>query len=207
MEKLVYLIVGAALTWAFYFVQRRVERRGEVDAIERHQKLLALMRGLETAETDLDELRRFEHRLLGRAETAARIADSYFSKAEEVARHAREEEGGVDAIDHEATQAFRRVDAELGELVAHLRRQLDGEALHTFEQAHARWLDYRERYARFIASSYSGGALRPLIHAVTLESVTLAWISELEMQLGDEDEDGEGEDAGDTVEGEAGTGA
>ncbi|AWV08653.1 lysozyme inhibitor LprI family protein [Marilutibacter maris] len=206
MEKLVYLIVGAALTWAFYFVQRRVERRGEVDAIERHQKLLALMRGLETAETDLDELRRFEHRLLGRAETAARIADSYFSKAEEVARHARDVEG-VDAIDHEAAQAFRRVDAELGELVVHLRRQLDGEALHTFEQAHARWLDYRERYARFIASSYSGGALRPLIHAVTLESVTLAWISELEMQLGDEDEDGEGEDGGDATEPEVEAGA
>lgn len=200
MEKLLYLIVGAALTWAFYFVQRRVERRGEVDAIERHQKLLALMRGLETAETSLDELRRFEHRLLGRAETAARIADNYFSKAEEVARHAREDEAPVNAIDHEATLAFRRTDAELDCVVAHLRRQLDGEALHTFEQAHARWLDYRERYARFIAASYSGGALRPLIHAVTLESVTLAWISELELQLGDEDEDIDGEDGGDPAE-------
>lgn len=200
MEKLLYLIVGAALTWAFYFIQRRVERRGEVDAIERHQKLLALKQGMETAETSLDELRRFEHRLLGRAETAARIADNYFSKAEEVARHAREDDTAVDAIDHEARLAFRRADAELDGLVEHLRRQLDGEALHTFEQAHARWLDYRERYARFIATSYSGGALRPLIHAVTLESVTLAWISELELQLGDEDEEIDGEDGGDPAE-------
>ncbi|QDH68934.1 lysozyme inhibitor LprI family protein [Marilutibacter alkalisoli] len=188
VEKLVYLIVGALLTWAFYFIQRRVERRGTVDAIERHRKLLALQQDLKNAETSLDELRRFEHRLIGRAEIAARIADNYFTKAEELARHTREDDTASD-IDREAIAAFRRANAELEQLVAHLRQQLDGESLHDFEKAHARWLDYRERYARFIATSYSGGALRPLIHAVTLESVTLAWISELEMQLGDEDED------------------
>lgn len=202
MEQLIYLIVGAALTWAFYFIQRRVERRRSVDAIERHQMLLALKQGLETAETSLEDLRRFEHRLLGRAETAVRVADTWFSKAEEVARHAREDDTSAGVIDREAVQAFRQADAELDRLVAHLRQQLDGEALQTFEQAHAYWLDYRERYARFIAASYSGGALRPLIHAVTLESVTLAWINELETQLGDEDEelDGEGEEDGDAVE-------
>jgi hypothetical protein len=46
------------------------------------------------------------------------------------------------------------------------------------------WLTFRERYARFIAQSYSAGAIQPLIHAVTLESVTAAWIAELETQLG-----------------------
>ncbi len=199
MEQIIYLIVGAALTWTFYFVQRRVERRRSVDAIDRHQRLLALMQGLETADTSLEDLRRFEHRLLGRAETAARIADSYFTKAEEVARQAREVEGAVHGIDHEALQAFKQADGELARLVAHLRQQLDGESLQTFEEAHARWLDYRGRYARFIAASYSGGALRPLIHAVTLESVTQAWISELEMQLGDEDTDMDAEAEGDEL--------
>ena len=50
------------------------------------------------------------------------------------------------------------------------------------------WLGsaFRERYARFIAQSYSSGVIRPLIHAVTLESITAAWIAELETQLGDE---------------------
>lgn len=188
MEQVLYLIVGAALTWTFYFVQRRVERRRSTDAIDRHQRLLALKQGLESADTSVEDLRRFENRLLGRAETAARLADSWFSKAEALARHADDEGTTVTDIDREAMAAVREADATLEVLVRHLRRQLDGEALQTFEQAHARWLEYRERYARFVAASYSGGALRPLIHAVTLESVTLAWINELEMQLGDEDE-------------------
>lgn len=188
MEQVLYLIVGAALTWTFYFVQRRVERRRSTDAIDRHQRLLALKQGLESADTSVEDLRRFENRLLGRAETAARLADSWFNKAEALARHADDEGTTVTDIDREAMAAVREADATLEVLVRHLRRQLDGEALQTFEQAHARWLEYRERYARFVAASYSGGALRPLIHAVTLESVTLAWINELEMQLGDEDE-------------------
>ena len=48
MDKFIYLVVGAALTWLFYFVQRRVERRGAVEVIERNQKLLDLKQGLDT---------------------------------------------------------------------------------------------------------------------------------------------------------------
>ena len=79
MEKFIYLVLGAVLTWAFYFVQRRVERRGAFETIERNQKLLDLKQGLDQSNTNLDDLRRFEQRLIGSAETAARIADSYCS--------------------------------------------------------------------------------------------------------------------------------
>ena len=89
-------------------------------------------------------------------------------------------------MNHQAIVEFQRVDARLDGLVAHLRRQLDGDSLATFEAAHSAWLEFRERYARFIAQSYSSGAIRPLIHAVTLESITAAWIAELETQLGDD---------------------
>jgi uncharacterized protein YecT (DUF1311 family) len=194
MEQVIYLIIGAALTWAFYFIQRRVERRRTVDAIDRHQRLLMLKQGLETAATSLDELRRFENRLIGRAESAARIADTYFSKAEEVARHTAEDDIGQAGMNRDAIASFRRADGELDTLVRYMRRQLDGKGLATFEDAHATWLDYRDRYARFIAETYSGGAIRPLIHAVTLENVTLAWMSELEMQMGDDDDEEESDD-------------
>lgn len=194
MEQTLYLIAGAALTWAFYFVQRRVERRGAVDAIERNQKLLELWQGLDGADVDLDELRQFEARLIGKAETAARIADRYFTRAEQVARQSAAVELGQAELDRQALESFQRADARLRELVDHLRAQLDGEALARFEQAHASWLDFRERYAAFIADCYASGAIRPLIHAVTLESISWAWISELETQLGD-DGDGPGDDA------------
>ncbi|MFC3550477.1 lysozyme inhibitor LprI family protein [Lysobacter cavernae] len=186
MEKFIYLFVGAALTWAFYFVQRRVERRRTVETIERNQKLLNLKQGLDSANTNLDDLRRFEQRLIGKAETAARIADNYFSKAEEVARKSDDEAVSQADMNQQAIDEFRSADARLGTVVAHLRRQLDGETQATFDEAHRSWLDFRERYARFVSQSYSGGSIRPLIHAVTLESATELWINELETQLGDE---------------------
>lgn len=189
MDKAIYLLLGAALTWAFYFLQRRVERRQTVEVIERNQKLLALKQGLEGANTSLDELRRFESRLIGKAETAVRIADGYVAQAEEVARQVEVESLSHDDMNHQAIVEFQRVDARLDGLVAHLRRQLDGDSLATFEAAHLAWLGFRECYARFIAQSYSAGAIRPLIHAVTLESITAAWIAELETQLGDESND------------------
>lgn len=189
MDKAIYLLLGAALTWAFYFLQRRVERRNTVDAIERNQKLLALKQGLEGANTSLDDLRRFEGRLIGKAETAVRIADGYVAQAEEVARQVDVETLSHDDMNHQAIVEFQRVDARLDGLVVHLRRQLDGDSLATFEAAHLAWLGFRERYARFIAQSYSAGMIQPLIHAVTLESLTAAWIAELETQLGDDGAD------------------
>ncbi|KGM53869.1 hypothetical protein N799_11130 [Lysobacter arseniciresistens ZS79] len=195
MEQLLYLLAGAALTWAFYFVQRRVERRGAVDAIERSQKLLVLKQGLEDANTSLDELRRFERRLIGKAETAVRIADRYVSQAEQVARESGEPVLDEAAMNQRAIDSFQRVDARLDALVARLRGELDDGGLAAFDAVHLAWLGYRERYARFIAESYAGGAIQPLIHAVTLESITAAWITEIETQLGDGGPDGEDEDA------------
>ena len=187
MEQVTYLLIGAALTWTFYFVQRRVERRGTVDAIERGQKLLALKQGLDVSNTSLDDLRRFETRLIGKAETAARLADNYFSKAEEVARQSDDDGVSQDDMNRQAIAEFNQVDARLGGLVEHLRRQLDGDGRAIFEEAHRAWLLFRDRYARFISQSYSTGPIRTLIHAVTLESITTAWITELETQLGDDE--------------------
>jgi len=187
MEKIIYLLVGAAITWGLYFIQRRLERRSTTEAIERNQKLLNLKQGLEQTSTSLDELRHFESRLIGKAEAAVKIAGRYVSQAGEVARR-----GDLVASDEMSTQAiidFQLVDARLDDAVAHLRRQLDGDNLAAFEQVHVAWLAFRERYARFIAHSYSGGAIQPLIHAVTLESITAAWIAELETQLGEEEEE------------------
>lgn len=194
MEQLLYLCVGAVLTWSFYFVQRRVERRRTGEMIDRHQRLLALKQGLDEANVNLDDLRRFEHRLLGKAESAVRIADNYFSKAEVVSRQ------GGDALDQaamnqQAKDEFRRVDARLREVYKYLRAQLGGDDLAMFQEAHLAWLEFRNRYAHFISQSYSGGAIRPLIHAVTLESLTAAWIAELETQLGGDGSDDDSEES------------
>jgi hypothetical protein len=191
MEQALYLLLGAALTWAFYFVQRRIERRDTVDTIERNQKLLTLKEGLEGAGTSLDELRRFERRLIGKAEAAVRIADRYVSQAEQVARESDEPVLDEVAMNRRAIASFQQVDDHLDRLVTRLRAALDDTSLAAFDAVHLGWLGYRERYARFIAEAYSGGAIQPLIHAVTLESITAAWITELETQLGDGDDDEE----------------
>ena len=187
MEQVIYLLAGAALTWSFYFVQRRVERRRTVEVIDRNQKLLALKQDLEGTNTSLDELRRFESRLIGKAEAAVRIADRYVSEVAEAARASDDSTFDEDAVNERAIASCRRADARLAALVMRLREQLDGPGLDAFEAVHQGWLGYRERYARFIAQTYSGGAIQPLIHAVTLESITQGWITELETQLGDSD--------------------
>lgn len=187
VDRALYLLLGAALTWTWHLVQRRLERRGTSEAIERGSKLLALKQNLDGTNTSLDDLRRFESQLIGKAETAVRIADTYVSQAEDLAR--QDVHTGVDRddINQQAIASFGLMDARLRALIVHLRRQLDDDARTAFDAAYAAWLEFRERHARFVAHSYAGGAVRPLIHAVTLESVTAAWISELETQLGDDE--------------------
>jgi uncharacterized protein YecT (DUF1311 family) len=185
MEQLIFTIIGALLTWAFYFIQRIAERRGTVDAIERGKQLLALKQELDGAHTSVEELRRFENRLIGKAETAARIAENYFGKAEAIARDS--DDDGVSQADmsRHAIAELGREEVRLEGLVAHLRKQLDSDGLAAVEHAHQAWLAFREAHARFVSQSYSAGSIRPLIYAVTMESLTVAWINELETQLGE----------------------
>lgn len=185
MEQAFLVVLGAALAWAFYFVQRRVERRRTTEAIERSQKLLALKQGLEGAHTSLGDLQRFENGLVGKAQVAVEMADDYLARAEEVV-----ERGAVDVLrdDEFTAQARERLlfaDAKLRRVVARLRAQLDGEGQAAFDRTHGAWLAFRDRHALFIAQSYARGPIRALIQAVTLESLTAAWIAELETQLGE----------------------
>lgn len=185
MEQLIFTVIGALLTWAFYFIQRIAERRGTVDAIERGKQLLALKQELDGAHTSVEELQRFESRLIGKAEHAARVADTYVGKAVAIARDQGDDAVSQTEMNQQAVAELGREQARLDAVVSHLRDQLDGDGRTAFEQANEAWLAFRERHARFVAQSYSSGSVRPLIYAVTMESITVAWINELETQLGE----------------------
>jgi uncharacterized protein YecT (DUF1311 family) len=184
MEQAFLVVLGAALTWAFYFVQRRVEGRRTTDAIERNQKLLALKQGLEGAKTSLGDLQRFENGLVGKAQTAVEIADGYLARAEEVIERGAVEVLQDDEFTAQARERLLFADAKLRRVVARLRAQLDVEGQVAFDRTHGAWLAFRDRHALFIAQSYARGPIRALIQAVTLESLTAAWTAELETQLG-----------------------
>jgi uncharacterized protein YecT (DUF1311 family) len=184
MEQAFGVVLGAALTWAFYFVRRRVERRRTTEAIERNQKLLALKQGLEGARTSLGDLQRFEHGLVGKAQTAVELADGWLTRAEEVIERGVVEVLQDDEFTAQARERLLFADAKLRRVVAGLRAELDGDGQAAFDRTHDAWLAFRERHALFIAQSYARGPIRALIQAVTLESLTAAWIAELETQLG-----------------------
>ena len=184
MEQAFLVVLGAALTWAFYFVQRRVEKRRTTEAIERSQKLLALKQGLEGARTSLGELQRFESGLVGKAHSAVEIADGIVARAEEVVERGAVEVLHDDEFTAQARERLLLADARMRRVVATVRAQLEGEELAAFDRAHAAWLTFRDRHALFVARSYARGPIRALIQAVTLESLTAAWTAELETQLG-----------------------
>lgn len=184
MEQALLVVLGAALTWAFYFVQRHVERRRTTEAIERSQKLLALKQTLEGARTSLGDLHRFESGLVGKAQSAVTIADGIVTRAEEVVERGAVEVLQDDEFTAQARERLLLADARMRRVVARVRSQLDGEEQAAFDRAHAAWLTFRDRHALFIARSYARGPIRALIQAVTLESLTSEWTAELETQLG-----------------------
>lgn len=206
MDNVLMLLVGAGLTWLFYFVQRRTERRGTHEAIARNTQLLALRQNMVAAQVSFEELAQFERHLIGQAQSAVRNADRLVARAEVLSRDDTPPTRDRAALSHDAQATLARTDARLQAQAHAMRAQLDGEALAAFDTAHAAWLDYRERYARFIALAYAGGTLAPLMRAVTLDSVTAMWITELDTQLGvvdgdtdtdtDTDTDDDSDDAG-----------
>lgn len=177
------VLLGALLSALGFVGKRRLEGRGSLDAIEKHEKLLSLRERLRESGTTLEELSTLEQALLGRAESAAKVALDFERSAVELISSVEGIELTQTDMNIQAGEAAARADVRLDEVYAELTRQLGAREAEALRRAQAAWGAYREQHVAYCGEQYRGGSIRPLILGIAHESVTVARAVELERDL------------------------
>lgn len=183
LKDIVLLVLGGAGTAVWFFWRRRAEQAPLFENIQKAEKLLSLRKELDTTNYTLVDLKNLEDALMGRAEVAKELSITY----EQEAQHVREIEmnTGLTQADMNkaAAEAYRKAEGKLHMVIAEIKEFFSPEECAQFALSNDVWAAYQQSHAAFLASRYKGGSIQPLIHASTLEAVTIARLVELEAEL------------------------
>ena len=179
----VLLALGALGTAIWFFWRRKAEQTPVFENIQKAEKLLTLRKELDNTNYTIADLKNLEDILMGRAVVAKELSASYEQRAEEVRSIEFSKPMTQREMNVVAAHAYESAERSLETTICQLKEYLSPEEAARLDDANAAWRDYIQKHAHFAAAQHEGGSIQPLILASALESVTVARIVELEVEL------------------------
>lgn len=182
LEKILLILLGAALSSVAYLLKRRIEKKQTSDALERHQKLLIIRKELNEQKASVEDSQLLESILLKRnakAENAEKMQGELSSLLEKD----NDESLSQFEMNMRADGNVRIAKAKLEQVYNELSYKLENKEKPTLEESQKAWEEYSTRHAEFSASSYEGGSIYPLIYLSALESLVVERTALLKSEL------------------------
>lgn len=185
LKDVVMLLLGGLGTSVWFFWRRKAEQAPVFENIQKAEKLLSLRKELDNTNYTIEDLKGLEDALMGRAEIAKELSITYEQEAQQI--RVIEMNTAMTQLEMNIVsgQAYRRAERKLDEIIQQMKSFYSPEQNAQFDKVNGAWRTYQQLHAEFVASQYKGGSIQPLIHASTLEAVTIARIVELEAELKD----------------------
>lgn len=183
LKDVVLLVLGGVGTAVWFFWRRKVEQAPVFENIQKAEKLLSLRKELDSTNYTVKDLKNLEDALMGRAEVAKELSITYENEAQQVREIELNGAMTQTEMNIAAAKAYRKAEQKLDTVIKQIKVFLSPEECARFNSANEAWRIYQRENADFLASRYEGGSIQPLIHASTLETVTIARLVELEAEL------------------------
>jgi uncharacterized protein YecT (DUF1311 family) len=183
LGKALLILLGALLSAAGFMLKRRIEGRRTIEVVEKTEKLLSLRDKLKAKGTTIEEIGAFEVLLIGRAEGAAKVAIEFQHRAVEEIELGTGQSPTQADLNIRATETAGRANEKLKRLITELETFMDPEELAALREAQSAWENYRQKHVEFCGEQYRCGSIRPMIHGIAFESVTINRIVELESEF------------------------
>ncbi|MEW6658389.1 MAG: lysozyme inhibitor LprI family protein [Thermodesulfobacteriota bacterium] len=183
IKDVVLLVLGGIGTAIWFFWRRRAEQTPVFENIQKAERLLSFQKELDKTNYSIGDLKNLESALMGRAEVAKELGESYAEEAEELRKVEFNKSMTQTELNVFASQAYQRSERKLESTIAELKKYYSPNEIERFDETNNAWRDYQLKYAEFISSQYKGGSIYNLIYASALESLTIARIVELETEL------------------------
>ena len=182
-KDVVLLLLGGAGTALWFFWRRKAEQAPVFENIQKAEKLLSLKKELDATSYTVKDLKNLEDSLMGRAEAAKILSESYEEEANRVRELELKNAMTQSEMNIAAAQAYQRAENRLLDTIEKFKAFYSPDEVLNFDEAQSAWRNYQMKNASFLASRYEGGTIKPLIYASALESAAVARIVELDAEL------------------------
>jgi uncharacterized protein YecT (DUF1311 family) len=152
-EKILLILLGAALSSIAYMIKRRIEKRHASDTLERHQKLLTIRKELNEQKLTVEELRLLESVLLKRNDKAQNV-ESIQSDLSPLLEGDGDEFLSQLEMNMRADGNVRVAKAKLEQVYNELAYRLEDKEREALEESQKAWEEYSTKHAEFSASTY-----------------------------------------------------
>ena len=183
IKDVVLLILGGVGTAIWFFWRRKAEQAPVFESIQKAEKLLSLRKELDATSYTINDLKNLEDVLMGRAEVAKILSESFEEGARQVRELELNEAMTQSEMNMAATRAYQRAEGRLQTVVEQFKTFYSPDEIMQFDEAQGAWREYQLKNASFLAARYEGGSIQPLIHASALEAAAIARVVELEAEL------------------------
>jgi uncharacterized protein YecT (DUF1311 family) len=183
LEKLLFVVLGAVLSGLAYLLRRRIEKRPEFDALDKHQKLLNIHKEMSDRKISVEDLRLLEKALLRNASTTEKHAEGMQERLVPALKQGIQEGISQAGLTERASTRVKTAEAKLEQVVQELALSLEPESKDALIAAHKAWKVYSIRQAELVASGFIGGTIYPIVYYSELEALTISRIAALQNVL------------------------
>jgi uncharacterized protein YecT (DUF1311 family) len=181
--KLLFIIIGISISGIGYLIKRSIEKRSNVETLERRKKVLEIHKQMNEQGLDFPNLLKLESQLVSKQKSIAKNTLEFEQNSKSLVNSQSEESLTQNELNARASQKFEDAKAKLQIILEQLSSKLGKSEKEALKKSQRAWEEYSIEQAFSASSSYSQGSIYPLIYFSELESLTLERAARLKAEL------------------------
>lgn len=183
VEKIGLVLLGVIISAIGYLIKRQIENKPQIEALDKHKKLLDIHKQMNEQGIDLDGLKVLEEKLIGKA--AAIQSKTIILQAESVPLISENESEDLTQMElnERASKNLEKAKVKMQEAIAGIDSRVGDYESQSLMRSQIEWESYSVSQAEAAAASYREGSIYPLIYLSELESLTNERTARLQAEL------------------------
>ncbi len=182
-EKIIYILVGLLISSFGYLIKRLVEKKSEVEHLERRRNVLEIHKQMKDQGLELEDLLKLESQLTGKQNLISKNKEEYQKEALPLLSEDEEHNLTQAELNERASQKFEKAKENLQIILKELSSKLDKPEQEALKKAQQAWEEYSIEQAFSASSSYRDGSIYNLIYLTELEAITIDRAARLKAEL------------------------
>lgn len=183
LEKVLFILLGVLISGAGYLIKRWIEKSSEFESLDKHKKLLDIHKQMNEQGIDIDSLKAFESRLVGKTVAIQRHTLELQSETTPLIGSLEDEHLTQLELTERANEKLKLARARMQDAIAGIDARVGDAQSQALMKSQTEWEGYCESQARAIASQYEGGSIYGFVYISELESLANERTARLQAEL------------------------
>ena len=183
VEKIGLVLLGVIISAVGYFIKRKIENKPQIEALDKHKRLLDIHKQMNEQGIDLDGLKALEEKLIGKVAAIQSKTIILQSESVPLIKENESEDLTQMELNERASINLEKAKEKMQEAIAGIDSRVGDYESQSLMRSQIEWESYSVSQAEAAAASYREGSIYPLIYYSELESLTNERTARLQAEL------------------------